>query len=162
MMMGGSGQGPQQQQQVPTMPWKDPRAWTVRDYEKLSEVLEEWASRENGKLNLLNNNTNYSGGRGGAGGGFPNWPGMQGPQQGGGGGGGYWDGGGGGGEYGGRHSGSGSGSSGRRSRRSVQSSPSFIPSGFLFSCLFVLIYYISVLFDPESHLIGVCNQKKDE
>lgn len=142
MMMGGSGQGPphQQQQHVPTMPWKDPRAWTVRDYEKLSEVLEEWASRENGKLNLLNN---YSGGRGGAvaGGGFPNWPGMQGPQQGGGGGGGgCWDGGGGGGggEYGGRHSGSGSGSSGRRSRRSVHSSPSFIPSVyfFLFVCLF--------------------------
>lgn len=156
MMMGGSGQGPPHQQQVPTMPWKDPRAWTVRDYEKLSEVLEEWASRENGKLNLLNNNpnSNNSGGRGGAGGGFPNWPGMQGPQQGGGGGGGgYWDGGGGGGgEYGGRHSGSGSGSSGRRSRRSVHSSPSFIPSVF-FSCSFVLTHYISILFDPEFYFI---------
>lgn len=148
MMMGGSGQGPpqqqQQQQHVPTMPWKDPRAWTVRDYEKLSEVLEEWASRENGKLNLLNNNHTAGRGGAGAGGGFPNWPGMQGPQQGGGGGGGgtYWDGGGGG-EYGGRHSGSGSGSSGRRSRRSVQSSPSFIPSVyfFLFVCFDVLYFY---------------------
>lgn len=70
---------------MPQMPWKDPRSWTVRDYEKLSEVMEEWATRENGK----------SAPRGGSGG-FPNWPGMQ--QQGSGG---YWDGGDGNG--GGRH-----------------------------------------------------------
>ncbi|KAI5361835.1 hypothetical protein Slin15195_G054860 [Septoria linicola] len=75
------------------MPWKDPRSWTVRDYEKLGEVMEEWASREYGKTS--------SGGRSRGGNtGYPPWPGAQ---QGGGG---YWDG-----DYGGRHHGSG----GRRS-----------------------------------------------
>ncbi|CAK1364763.1 unnamed protein product [Cercospora beticola] len=85
---------------APQMPWKDPRSWTVRDYEKLGEVMEEWASREYGK-----NHGSSSRGGGNGGSGYPPWPGMSG------GGGGYWDG-----EYGsgaGRHHG------GRRSRRYV-------------------------------------------
>lgn len=40
LMGGGTGAG---------MPWKNPGEWTVRDYERLGEVLNEWQMRERGR-----------------------------------------------------------------------------------------------------------------
>lgn len=40
-LMGGGGGA--------AMPWKSPGEWTVRDYERLGEVLNEWQMRERGR-----------------------------------------------------------------------------------------------------------------
>lgn len=40
LMSGGGNMG---------MPWKNPGEWTVRDYERLGEVLNEWQARERGR-----------------------------------------------------------------------------------------------------------------
>lgn len=60
---GGSGGGGN----YPMMPWRPAKDWSVRDYERLGEILNEYYVRENGRM----------GGGGGPGGGMmPNMQGM--------------------------------------------------------------------------------------
>lgn len=75
MMSGGSTNGGAAG--FPAMPWKDPRSWTARDYDRLGEVLEEFYNRERGRRSGLPpgyNNAGVGGGGGGNPGPYPTWP----------------------------------------------------------------------------------------